>query len=362
MSDEDKDSKTEDATDKKVSTAIEEGNVPTSREASTLASFVAMFLAGTFLFSDSVGKFRDTLIHFIDNPGGWRLESGADALAVFHIIAVDTAHLLIPVIALMLAAGIAASVLQNAPQLVGKRIAPDFSRISLQKGWGRLFSVRGLVDFAKSVFKLGAVAIVGFLVIKATRLEVLASIFMEPVTLPALLQRVLLRIVGWVALLTLALVVADLFWSHFSWRKELRMTKQEVKDEFKQAEGDPHLKARIKAIARDRSRRRMMADVPRATLVVTNPTHYAIAMRYVREEGGAPLVLAKGRDLVALKIREIAEKHDIPIIEDKPLARSLYDNVEVDKLIPPQFYKAVAEMIFFLHARKTRKYTGGAKS
>jgi len=362
MSDEDKDSKTEDATDKKVSTAIEEGNVPTSREASTLASFVAMFLAGTFLFSDSVGKFRDTLIHFIDNPGGWRLESGADALAVFHIIAVDTAHLLIPVIGLMLAAGIAASVLQNAPQLVGKRIAPDFSRISLQKGWGRLFSVRGLVDFAKSVFKLGAVAIVGFLVIKATRLEVLASIFMEPVTLPALLQRVLLRIVGWVALLTLALVVADLFWSHFSWRKELRMTKQEVKDEFKQAEGDPHLKARIKAIARDRSRRRMMADVPRATLVVTNPTHYAIAMRYVREEGGAPLVLAKGRDLVALKIREIAEKHDIPIIEDKPLARSLYDNVEVDKLIPPQFYKAVAEMIFFLHARKTRKYTGGAKS
>jgi len=362
MSDEDKDSKTEDATDKKVSTAIEEGNVPTSREASTLASFVAMFLAGTFLFSDSVGKFRDTLIHFIDNPGGWRLESGADALAVFHIIAVDTAHLLIPVIALMLAAGIAASVLQNAPQLVGKRIAPDFSRISLQKGWGRLFSVRGLVDFAKSVFKLGAVAIVGFLVIKATRLEVLASIFMEPVTLPALLQRVLLRIVGWVALLTLALVVADLFWSHFSWRKELRMTKQEVKDEFKQAEGDPHLKARIKAIARDRSRRRMMADVPRATLVVTNPTHYAIAMRYVREEGGAPLVLAKGRDLVALKIREIAEKHDIPIIEDKPLARSLYDNVEVDKLIPPQFYKAVAQMIFFLHARKTRKYTGGAKS
>ena len=362
MSDEDKDSKTEDATDKKVSTAIEEGNVPTSREASTLASFLAMFLAGTFLFSDSVGKFRDTLIHFIDNPGGWRLESGADALAVFHIIAVDTAHLLIPVIALMLAAGIAASVLQNAPQLVGKRIAPDFSRISLQKGWGRLFSVRGLVDFAKSVFKLGAVAIVGFLVIKATRLEVLASIFMEPVTLPALLQSVLLRIVGWVALLTLALVVADLFWSHFSWRKELRMTKQEVKDEFKQAEGDPHLKARIKAIARDRSRRRMMADVPRATLVVTNPTHYAIAMRYVREEGGAPLVLAKGRDLVALKIREIAEKHDIPIIEDKPLARSLYDNVEVDKLIPPQFYKAVAEMIFFLHARKTRKYTGGAKS
>ena len=360
--DDDKDSKTEDATEKKKSHAIEEGNVPASREAATLASFVAIFLAGTFMFGENVLHLQHSLMRFIDDPGGWRLESGADAVAVLHLLGVDAARLLIPVVSLLLAAGVAATVLQNPPQLVTKRIAPEFSRISLRKGWGRLFSVRGLVDFGKAVFKLMAVAIVGFLVLKATQSEVLASMFMEPVILPALVQRVLLRIVGWVALLTLALVVADLFWSRFTWNKELRMTKQEVKDEFKQSEGDPQHKARMRAVARDRSRRRMMAEVPRATLVVANPTHYAVAMRYVREEGGAPLVLAKGRDLVALKIREIAENHDIPIIEDKPLARSLYDSVEVDKLIPPQFYKAVAELIFFLHTRKTRKYTGGTKS
>ena len=358
----DKDSKTEEATEKKISHAIEEGNVPASREAATLASFVAIFLAGSFMVGENVGRLQNSLMRFIDDPGGWRLESGADAVAVLHLLATDVARTLVPVVLLLLVAGVGAAVLQNPPQLVTKRIAPEFSRISLRKGWERLFSVRGLVEFGKAVFKLGAVAIVGFLVLKATQSEVLASMFMEPAALPALVQRVLMRIVGWVALLTLALVVADLFWSRFSWRKELRMTKQEVKDEFKQAEGDPQLKARIRAIARDRSRRRMMAEVPRATLVVANPTHYAVAMRYVREEGGAPLVLAKGRDLLALKIREIAENHGIPVIEDKPLARSLYDSVEVDKLIPSQFYKAVAELIFFLHTRKTHKYPSGTKS
>jgi flagellar biosynthetic protein FlhB len=133
------------------------------------------------------------------------------------------------------------------------------------------------------------------------------------------------------------------------------MTKQEVKEEHKQMEGDPKIKARIRTLGRERARKRMMAAVPRATVIITNPTHYAVALRYVRAEGGAPLVLAKGLDLVALKIREIGEEHGIPIVEDKPLARSLYDSVEVDQLIPPQFYKAVAEIIYYLHIRKMPK-------
>jgi flagellar biosynthetic protein FlhB len=132
------------------------------------------------------------------------------------------------------------------------------------------------------------------------------------------------------------------------------MSKQEVKDEHKQSEGDPLVKQRIRMVARERARRRMIAEVPRATLVITNPTHYAVALRYTRNEGGAPLVIAKGQNLVALKIREIAERYDIPIVEDKPLARSLYDSVEVNKMIPSAFYKAVAEIIFYLHQRKIR--------
>ena len=128
------------------------------------------------------------------------------------------------------------------------------------------------------------------------------------------------------------------------------MSRQDVKDEMKQMQGDPMVKARLRSVALERSRKRMMSAVPTATLVIANPTHYAIALRYVRAEGGAPKVVAKGQDLIALKIREIAEENDIPVIEDKALARSMYDRVEVDMMIPPEFYRVVAELIYLLHS------------
>ena len=162
-----------------------------------------------------------------------------------------------------------------------------------------------------------------------------------------------------VAVATLLLVVLDLVWSRVFWRRELRMTKQEVKEELKQTEGDPIVRSRLRSLARDRSRRRMMAAVPRATFVITNPTHYAVALRYVREEGGAPRVLAKGRNLIALRIREIAEQHNIPIIEDKPLAQALYKKVAVNQMIPPEFYRAVAQIVYFVMTRKGGQ--GGAR-
>ena len=146
----------------------------------------------------------------------------------------------------------------------------------------------------------------------------------------------------------------DLVWSRFHWMQELRMTKQEVKDEMKQSEGDPIVKARLRSLARDRARKRMMTAVPRATLVIANPTHFAIALRYVRDEDAAPVVLAKGQDLVALKIREIAEANSIPVFEDVALARSMYKQVSVDSVIPAQFYQAVAELVRIVYANKPR--------
>jgi flagellar biosynthetic protein FlhB len=177
---------------------------------------------------------------------------------------------------------------------------------------------------------------------------------MEPAALPGLILSLASRLVATIAVATLVLVAADIVWTRVSWQRDLRMTRQEVKDELKQADGDPIVKARLRSLARDRMRKRMMAAVPRATLVIANPTHFAVALRYVREEGGAPLVVAKGQDLIALKIREIAAEHGIPIIEDKALARSLYKAVEVDKMIPPEFYKAVAQIVFFVLGRQAR--------
>jgi flagellar biosynthetic protein FlhB len=162
------------------------------------------------------------------------------------------------------------------------------------------------------------------------------------------------RLLAAVTVAVIVLVAADIVWSRLFLHRELRMTRQEVKDELKQIDGDPIVKARMRSLARDRLRKRMMAAVPRATLVIANPTHYAVALRYVREEGGAPLVVAKGRDLIALRIREIATENGIPVIENKSLARSLYRSVEVDKMIPPEFYKAVAEIVFFLMARQAQ--------
>ena len=151
------------------------------------------------------------------------------------------------------------------------------------------------------------------------------SLFSDPTAVPELILTTAMRLVSTISIATIVLVALDLVWARFYWRRELRMTKQEVKDEFKQAEGDPLVKARLRSLARDRARTNMLAAVPRATLVIANPTHYAIALKYKHGEDAAPTVLAKGQDLIALKIRELAEQNNVPVVEDKMLARSMYD-------------------------------------
>jgi len=185
------------------------------------------------------------------------------------------------------------------------------------------------------------------------------SLFMSPYMLPDLLQSLTIRLFASVVAAIAVMVVLDLLWSRFHWRRELRMTKQEVKDEHKQSDGDPIVKSRMRSLARDRARKRMISRVPQATVVIANPTHYAIALRYVRSENHAPIVVAKGLDLIALKIRSIAEKHEIPVVEDKLLARSLYDKVDVDQLIPPEFYRAVANVILYIMSRGKPMQPGG---
>lgn len=347
----DKESKTEKASEKKVRDAIDKGNIPVSREASTFASIAALVLALQFFAAADVTRMAQSLRMFLDNPAGWRLENSSDVLMVFREVGWNAVGVLLPVITLLLVAGLAASFLQNIPQLVGERIKPEWSRVSLFKGWTRIFGIQGQVEFLKGVFKFAAVAGVGWALARTAQFDVFNAMYAEPHAVPELLFNLVKAMFIAIGGAALALMLVDLLWSRFHWAQELRMTKQEVKDELKQLDGDPLLKSRMRSLARDRSRKRMIASVPRATLVIANPTHFAVALRYVREEGGAPLVIAKGQDLVALKIREIAEANNIPVVEDKPLARALYDVVEVDRFIPREFYKAVAEIIMFLSMR-----------
>jgi flagellar biosynthetic protein FlhB len=348
---EDKESKTEEATEKKISDAIEKGNVPFSREAGPFASFVGLLIITSLFMAGGVMDIRVSLQRFIDDPGQWPLENGADAVRLFASVGSDTVGLLLPFVLILAVAGIASSLLQNPPQIVVDRIQPKLSRISLSKGWTRVFGAHGQVEFVKAAFKLGAVALLAIVLMRAAQYDMLNAMFMEPYAIPELMRSMAVRLICAIIVATIVLVAADLVWARIFWQRELRMTRQEVKDEHKQVDGDPIIKARMRSLARDRARKRMMAQVPRATLVITNPTHYAVALRYVREEGGAPLVVAKGQDLIALKIREIATAHGIPLVEDKLLARSLYEKVQVDQLIPPEFYKAVAKIVMYLFLR-----------
>ena len=224
------------------------------------------------------------------------------------------------------------------------------SRLSLIKGLGRMFGKPGLVEFGKSMIKVLVVSIVVVLVLWNDYFESLDAMFSEPTTLFTMLAGDINQVMIIILFATAVLGVVDFAWTRHHWYSELRMTKQEVKEELKQAQGDPIIKARLRSIQRDRARRRMISAVPRATLVIANPTHFAVALRYVREEGDAPVVVAKGQDLVALKIREIAKENNIPVFEDPPLARSMFAQVSVDSVIPPVFYKAVAELIHRVYA------------
>jgi flagellar biosynthetic protein FlhB len=350
----DKESKTEEPTEKKIKDAYERGFVPFSREAAMLASLLGMLIISGFFLTSGVSQLNLSLRRLIDNPGGWSLENGGDATLLFHAIAADAAHLLIPFVVILAAAGFLASMLQNAPRIVLERVKPKASRLSLSGGWRRLFGAQGLTEFMKSLFKLVSVVALGAMLLRSAHHDVMNAMLVEPSALPSLVLSMGRQLLSAMAVACVVLVAADIVWSRLFWHGELKMTRQEVKDELKQADGDPIVKARLRSLARDRMRKRMIAAVPRATVVIANPTHYAVALRYVREEGGAPLVVAKGQDLIALRIREVAVEHGIPVVENKALAQSLYRSAEVDKMIPPEFYKAVAEIVFFLLARQAR--------
>lgn len=342
-----KDSKTEEATPRKIEDALRKGNTPFARELTSFASIAAIAVAlqiASYVFH---GSALDTLRSFIGQAHDIRIGTLSDLNQLIGLLAGGLAVLIVPLLVLM-AAGIAASIVQNPPRMVLQRISPELSRISLAAGWNRLFGQHGRIELAKAIIKFGIISAVVAIFAAGHKYEIINTLLIAPPDLPRLIvakTTSLFLIVG--AVLT-ALVVLDIFWSRMKWRHDLRMSKQEVKDEHKQSEGDPIVKARQRSIARERARKRMLASVPRATLVIANPTHYAVALRYVRGEQAAPIVVAKGLDFIALKIREIAEENGIPVIEDRALARSLYEVVKPDRPIPQEFYKAVAEIIIHL--------------
>ncbi|MCW6507352.1 flagellar biosynthesis protein FlhB [Lichenifustis flavocetrariae] len=345
------DDKTEEPTEKKLRDAAERGDLPHSREAPLFAGLLACLVVSSLMIRSSASRIADALAHLMDSPAQWKINNGADAAELIGLVGLPVAGFLIPIFVVFIVAGLAMSFAQSMPSVVLDRIQPKLSKISLAAGLGRMFSSHGLIESGKGIAKLIIIGFVVYLLLRSEVHSVVDALYMEPAAVPDLLLSIVSRLLAGVATAFVVIAVLDFLWTKASWRKRQRMSRRDIKDEMKQAEGDPIVKSKRRSLQLDRSRRRMMADVPRATVVIANPTHYSIALRYVRSEGGAPIVVAKGKDLIALKIREIATECGITIIENKPLARSMYDHVEVSQAIPPQFYKAVAEIIHYIQSR-----------
>lgn len=351
--------RTEEPTPKKIEDALKKGQAPISREVTTFASLIAILAVLGLWASSQARMLTGQLATWHDFAADVPLATHADVTAVLMAVYRAAGIFMVPIVLLLAAFGIIAAFAQTPPRMVGERVRPKLERISPMAGAKRIFGSHGVAEFLRALFKFAIVGTAAALVLFSEIPSIVRSIFIDPTLLPSHILSVATRLVAVICTAIILLVGADLAWTRFKWRRDLKMTPREVKDELKQAEGDPIVRARIRSAQKDRSRKRMVSRVPEATVVIANPTHYAVALRYVRGEGGAPTVVAKGTDKVALKIREIAEDSDVPVVEDAPLARALYAAVEVDRMIPEEFFRAIAQILHYVYERDGRAAAAG---
>ena len=296
---------------------------------------------------------NEILLAYLQRAGDWPSAPGGLAIFLDDGFEKVLMIMMLPMLVLMLAAFLAPFV-QVGPIFAPEVLRPDFSKLSPFKGFGRLFSRRSLIEFLKGLAKISLVGAVAFVIVYPYFGGMDHWVGLPIPILEDEIMRVINRLLIGILVVLFVIMTTDFAYQRFEHYKKLRMTKQELKDEYKQSEGDPHVKARLRQLRNERARRRMMQSVPKADVVITNPTHFAIALEYKPETMDAPICLAKGTDSVALRIREVAKEHNISIVENPPLARTLYDVVELDEAIPPEQYKAVAEVISFVFKTKGR--------
>lgn len=346
--------KTEVPTEKKRRESREEGQVAFSKELSSaalLAGIVLTLVATSPIILDAMRQLMSQIFRDLAQ----RKELSIDSIftlsgEILSIILPAFA----PFAAVIIFAGIFASVLQVGVQITFKAISPKFNKISPLTGLKRLFSSQSLADFLKSMAKLIIVGFVGYLtyIDKITELNGLSVSTPESILIYNF--TVVAEVAGKIVLALVAIAIFDYFYQRWHHEQQLMMTKQEVKDETKQTEGDPQLKARIRQIQREMSNARMMQEVPKADAMIVNPTHFSVAILYDRDVMSAPEVIAKGADHLALRMRTVARENNVPILERPELARDLYANVEIGDDIPERFYKAIAEILAFVYRLRKR--------
>ncbi|WP_304168963.1 flagellar biosynthesis protein FlhB [Phenylobacterium aquaticum] len=343
----DPEDKTEEPSARKLADARAKGDVPKTPDLPQLSSFMAAAAVIAVSGGAMSRNMAVALKPFLEHPEAFSV-GGGGRVQVAHQALMAAVPMLAAVLAASVIAGVVGNVAQTGLLWTPGKLAPSFDKLSPMSGLKRLFGLDSMMQFAKSIVKVMLVAWIAWLVMKPHMRDMPGLAAMDPMAILPYLCDILRRLVFSIGGFLLVIAGFDWFWQRQRFMARHRMSKEELKDDYKQTEGDPHVKAKQKQIRIQRSRRRMMAAVPTATVVVMNPTHYAVALKYEAGEGGAPICVAKGLDSLALKIRAVAEEAGVPVIEDPPLARSLYAAVEVDEFIPPKHYEAVAKIIGFI--------------
>ncbi|MBJ7410441.1 MAG: flagellar biosynthesis protein FlhB [Phenylobacterium sp.] len=342
-----KDSKTEEATPQKLEKAKAKGDGVKTPDLGPFAVLAAvsgvLVMAGGWLAKDMANR----LLPFFAHPADMSVE-GHGGVEILRYAMLAGAPALLAVMLTAAVAGSGASLMQTGLRFTPDKLKPELSKISPKKGFERMFGPDGLMQFAKSLVKVSVIAILAWWILKPVVPKFSSLSALDVGAILPFCMDILKRLVFAVVGLSLLVAGGDWFWQRQRFLTRQKMTKEEVKEDYKNSEGDPHVKARQKQLRYERARRRMMQAVPQATVVVMNPTHYAVALKYEQGETAAPMCVAKGLDSLALKIRAIAEEAGVPVIEDPPLARALYASVDIDEMIPPAHFEAVAKIIGFL--------------
>lgn len=353
--DADESSKTEEPTQKKLDEAHKQGNWPLSQEVAATLSIAAATAA---LVIHIPGMLRDQLRRleaYIAKLHEIPMDAGGVGHVLMQVLEDVVVALWLPML-LFIGAALLSTYVQKGFAMSWEILEPKFSRLSPLAGLKRIFSgADQAVQLGKSIAKLAVVGAVAYMALAPMIANIQLFIGADVMQLLREMDALAFKLFTGVLIVSIVIAAADTFWQRHRYHEKMKMTKQEVKDEGKQAEGDPHVKARIRGIRIERARKRMMAAVPQASVVVTNPTHFAVALKYEQGAMGAPVVVAKGVDAVAFKIREVAEANDVPVVQNPPLARALYAACDIDEEVPSEHYRAVAEVITYIYKLRGRR-------
>jgi flagellar biosynthetic protein FlhB len=339
----DKSQQTEDASPKKIEDARAKGQVPSSKEPSTAIAFLVLAGLGiTGIGSWTLQQMTRMMRHYLSGGTEMLQTDGPGIQSLLFSISSDMGIVILPIVLPMMILGILVTVMVSGPVFTFETLQPKLEKISPLAGFKRMFSTKGLAEFIKSISKLCVISLACWIVLSRLLPDAIMSTRTNVGAIGRLAVQGTLEIAALSALIFFFIALTDVLYQRWEHAKGLRMSKKEQKDENKDTEGDPQLKAKVRQIQQEQARNRMMTDVPRADVIITNPTHIAIALAYKPGIPGAPKILAKGKGKIAEKIREIARENHVPIHENKPLARSLYKSVKIGNEIPEELYEAVA--------------------